>query len=88
MPLYRTVPVQPDDSVIKAAASADAMTFTSASTVSSLLAAVPGGLPGPVNVSMGPITSEALREAGLEVAIEAGSGSLEGLVNATAKVLS
>ena len=88
MPLYRTVPVQPDESVIKAAASADAITFTSASTVSSLLAAVPGGLPGPVNVSMGPITSEALREAGLEVAIEAGSGSLEGLVSATAKVLS
>lgn len=87
MPLYRTVPVTPEESVIRAAASADAITFTSASTVDNLLAAVPEGLPGLANISMGPITSEAIRAAGLEVAIEAETGSLDGLVAATVEVL-
>jgi uroporphyrinogen III methyltransferase/synthase len=87
MPLYRTVPVTPEQTVIEQAAAADAITFTSASTVSNLLAAVPGGLPGVANISMGPITSEAIREAGLEVAGEAESGSLAGLAAAVGKAL-
>ena len=87
LPLYRTVPVSPDPEVLKQAAAADAITFTSASTVKNLLAAVPEGLPGLVNVSIGPVTSEAMRAAGIEVSAEAEKSDLNGLAAAVADAL-
>ena len=83
MPLYRTVAETPDASALEAAAAADYVTFTSASTVKNLMAAMPEGLPaGAKLVSIGPITSEAAREAGLEVAIEAKRYDIDGLLEA------
>ena len=87
LPLYRTVPVSPDPALLEQAAAADAITFTSASTVKNLLAAVPGGLSGPANISIGPITSEAMREAGVEITAEASQSDLEGLADAVALAL-
>jgi len=87
MPLYRTVPVTPEESVLAEARKADAITFTSGSTVENLLAAVPGGLAGVAAISIGPVTSQAMREAGIEVAAEAGQSDLEGLATAVAEAL-
>lgn len=87
LPLYRTVPVKPDEAMLEQARSADAITFTSASTVKNLLEAVPGGLPALAGVSIGPLTSQAMREAGLDVAAEADPGDLEGLAAAVVMAL-
>ncbi len=87
LPLYRTVPVTPDEATLKQALEADAITYTSASTVTNLLAAVPGGLPGAANVSIGPVTSEAMREAGIEVTAEAKQSDLDGLAQAVVEAL-
>jgi len=52
--------------------------------VKNLLAALPGGsLPGsPRVVSIGPVTSETAREAGLEVDVEATRHDIDGLIEA------
>jgi uroporphyrinogen III methyltransferase/synthase len=82
--LYRTVAEELDDGTIAAAGDADYVTFTSSSTVKNLLAALPGGsLPGsPRVVSIGPVTSETAREAGLEVDVEATRHDIDGLIEA------
>jgi uroporphyrinogen III methyltransferase/synthase len=81
--LYRTVRDTPGSHSLLAAAAADWITFTSASTVNNLLLAMPDGLPpGARIVSIGPVTSEAIRDAGLEVAAEAGHHDLDGLLEA------
>lgn len=83
MPLYRTVAETPDETALEAAASADYITFTSASTVDHLIEIMPDGLPeGAKLATIGPITSEAVREAGLEVAIEATRHDIDGLLEA------
>jgi uroporphyrinogen III methyltransferase/synthase len=87
MPLYRTVPVAPDEATLKEASDADAITFTSASTVANLLAAVPGGLPDVAGISIGPVTSDAMRGAGIEVTAEAAGSDLESLAAAVAEAL-
>jgi uroporphyrinogen-III synthase len=84
---YRTVPVAAPPAAREAAARADAITFTSASTVSGFLDAVgPGGLP-PVVVSIGPITSARARESGVAVHAEASPHTVEGLVDEVVRVL-
>ncbi|MGH2957800.1 MAG: uroporphyrinogen-III C-methyltransferase [Solirubrobacterales bacterium] len=81
--LYETVAEHPDPDSIERAAEADYITFTSSSTVHNLVEAVPDGLPsGARVVSIGPITSEAAREAGLEVHVEAARHDIDGLVEA------
>jgi uroporphyrinogen-III synthase len=64
----------------------DAVVFTSGSTVTHLLEVLHGaGLPFPscvACVSIGPVTSAALRDAGLTVAAEAETASLDALVDA------
>ncbi len=83
MPLYRTVAEAPEPAALGAAASVDYVTFTSASTVNRLLEVMPDGLPaGAKLVSIGPITSDAARDAGLEVAIEATRHDIDGLLEA------
>jgi len=83
VPLYETVREQPDDQEIEAAQSADYVTFTSSSTVTNLTEALGDRFPrGARVVSIGPITSETARAAGLEVAVEAKRHDVNGLLEA------
>jgi uroporphyrinogen III methyltransferase/synthase len=79
--LYETVAERLDATTAAAAARADYVTFTSASTVRFFLAAA-GTLDGPRIASIGPATSAALREAGLEPDIEADPHTPDGLIAA------
>jgi uroporphyrinogen III methyltransferase/synthase len=81
--LYETLAEDPDPSVVEAAQGADYVTFTSSSTVRNLLAAIGDRFPaGARVVSIGPVTSEAAREAGLSVHVEASRHDPDGLVEA------
>jgi uroporphyrinogen III methyltransferase/synthase len=81
--LYRTLSEPPDEVAAEAAARAGWITFASASAVASYVEAFPGGPPpGARLVSIGPVTSAAIREAGLEVSVEAEGHDLDGLVAA------
>jgi uroporphyrinogen III methyltransferase/synthase len=79
--LYETRAEPLDPAVARAAAGADYVTFTSASTVRFFLAAT-GSLPGARLASIGPATSAALRAAGLEPDLEADPHTPDGLVAA------
>jgi uroporphyrinogen III methyltransferase/synthase len=87
---YRTVP-EKDDNLEGLARlkeeGADVITFTSASTVEHFMnLGVP--LPAETRVaSIGPVTSAAIREHGLTVAIEAEENSIPGLVRAVRELL-
>lgn len=80
--LYETVREAPDLAAIEAAQAADYVTFTSSSTVRNLTEALGDRFPAARVVSIGPITSEAARAAGLEVAAEAERHDVDGLVAA------
>ncbi len=81
--LYETVREQPNPEAIEAAQAADYVTFTSSSTVRNLTEALGDRFPANARiVSIGPITSEAVREAGLDVHVEAERHDVEGLVAA------
>jgi uroporphyrinogen III methyltransferase/synthase len=81
--LYETVAEEPEPAAVAAAAGADYVTFTSSSTVRNLLGAMGDDMPsGARVVSIGPVTSDAAREAGLEVHVEAERHDLDGLVEA------
>ena len=85
---YRTVPVTPPPELLRAAAAADAIAFTSGSTVDGYVRAAGTGALPPVVVTIGPVTSAAVVAHGLTVAAEADPHSLAGLVAATAAGLS
>jgi len=82
---YRTVPETQDDTGARERFErdgADLVTFTSSSTVTNFLALK---LPWPRNLrtaSIGPITSETMRQAGLKVDVEAIRHDIDGLVEA------
>jgi uroporphyrinogen III methyltransferase/synthase len=81
--LYETVAEDPDPEAVAAARSADYLTFTSSSTVTNLTRALGDDLPNAARVvSIGPVTSEAARAAGLDVHVEAGRHDPDGLVEA------
>jgi uroporphyrinogen III methyltransferase/synthase len=83
--LYDTVREELGEAVRSEIGSADYVTFTSSSTVRNLLAALggPGRFPSRARVvSIGPVTSATAREVGLEVAAEAQTHDLDGLVTA------
>jgi uroporphyrinogen III methyltransferase/synthase len=81
--LYETVREDPDPVAVEEALSADYVTFTSSSTVRNLLDAVGERFPREARiVSIGPVTSGAVREAGLEVHVEAERHDPGGLVEA------
>jgi len=81
--LYETVPEEPDPDALERARDADFITFTSSSTVRNFMGATPNGIPeGAKVVSIGPVTSEAAREAGLTVDVEAERHDIDGLVDA------
>jgi uroporphyrinogen-III synthase len=84
---YRTAAGEPTPVAVAAAGRADAVVFTSSSTVARTLELLgAGGLP-PVVVSIGPVTTESARSAGLEVAAEARPHTIDGLVDALVDAL-
>jgi uroporphyrinogen III methyltransferase/synthase len=87
VPLYRTLaslPRHPERML-----AADAVAFTSSSTVRRFAAALPGhDLAGVRGVSIGPVTSAVARELGLGLVAEATRHDLDGLVETLLAVLS
>jgi uroporphyrinogen III methyltransferase/synthase len=81
--LYETVREDPAPEAVEAAQAADYVTFTSSSTVRNLSEALGDRFPSAARiVSIGPVTSEAARDAGLEVHVEAERHDIDGLVEA------
>jgi uroporphyrinogen III methyltransferase/synthase len=83
--LYETVAEPLPKRTLQAACAADYVTFTSASTVRFFMEAAGSDAelsPATRIVSIGPITTEALREHGLPVHVEAENHDVEGLVQA------
>jgi len=80
--LYETVPDPLPAQRLADALAADYVTFTSSSTVRFFLEAASDQRPRGRLVSIGPVTSDALRQAGLEPHVEAGRHDIDGLVQA------
>ncbi len=81
--LYETLREQPDEAAIEAAQGADYVTFTSSSTVTNLTEALGDRFPSDARVvSIGPVTSEAARGAGLNIDVEAERHDVDGLLAA------
>jgi uroporphyrinogen III methyltransferase/synthase len=81
--LYETVREEPAAEAMESAQGADYIAFTSSSTVRNLTDALGNRFPRNARiVSIGPVTSKAAREAGLEVHVEAKRHDIEGLVAA------
>ncbi|HET6964597.1 MAG TPA: uroporphyrinogen-III C-methyltransferase [Acidimicrobiales bacterium] len=79
---YRTVQGEAPPEAAKEVDGADAICFSSSSTVTGFLEACgPASVP-PVVVCIGPVTAETARAAGLEVSAVAEQASVEGLVEA------
>jgi uroporphyrinogen III methyltransferase / synthase len=84
---YRTLGVDAEPTIIGAIATADAITFTSGSTVRSFATAYGvDHLPGTV-ISIGPVTTEACAEFGISVTLTASEHNIDGLVAATVQSL-
>jgi uroporphyrinogen III methyltransferase/synthase len=83
LPLYETVAEPLGDSELRVLERADYVTFTSSSTVEFFLSSARERL-GPRTrlLSIGPVTSAALRERGLEPHVEASRHDIEGVVEA------
>ena len=84
---YRTLPVAPSDSLLAAASGADAITFTSSSTVTNYVAAVGTDDLPPVVVSIGPVTTDAARQLGIDVTLQADEATVAGLVDAVRQAI-
>ena len=81
--LYETVREEPSADAIRSALDADYLTFTSSSTVRNFLEVTGGRVPERARVvSIGPVTSETAREAGMTVHVEAERHDPEGLIDA------
>jgi uroporphyrinogen-III synthase len=84
---YRTVAGEPSPDAVGAAGRADAVAFTSSSTVQRTLDLLgEDGVPDVV-VSIGPVTTASARSAGLIVAAEARPHTIDGLVEAVVEAL-
>lgn len=79
---YRTLPANPHQPAVAAAASADVVTFTAPSTVAAFVTLVGADRMPPVVACIGPVTAEAARRAGLRVDVVAADHSAPGLVAA------
>ncbi len=84
---YRTVPVVPDAHALARVAEADAVTFTSSSTVTNFCDAIGDARVPPVVASIGPVTSATALERGLTVSAEADPHTIDGLVAAVVAAL-
>lgn len=78
---YRTEQVAADPVTVDAARGADAIAFTSSSTVTNYLAVAGEAVP-PVVACIGPVTAATARGAGLTVAVESEVHTIDGLVDA------
>jgi uroporphyrinogen III methyltransferase/synthase len=83
---YRTVPARPTDEALAAAAKADAIAFTSSSTVTSWLAL--GATLPPVVACIGPVTAATAAEHSVPVTVVATEHTVDGLVDALTAALS
>jgi uroporphyrinogen-III synthase len=84
---YRTIAKVPSKALLDAAFSADAIVFTSSSTVTSLLAAAPERTDWPSAISIGPETTATLRANNLPVLATASPHTIPGLVNTIVRAL-
>jgi uroporphyrinogen III methyltransferase/synthase len=84
---YETRPVAPLEGLGEQIAEADAVTFTSSSTVTNFHDAFGIDRVPATVVTIGPITSATARRAGLEVSVEADPHSIDGLVDALVRAL-
>ena len=77
---YRTAPAVVSDELAGRITAADAVTFTSSSTVTNLVAAVGVDRVPPVVASIGPVTTATATRLGLEVTVEAEPHTTEALL--------
>ena len=84
---YRTHQAEVPGSVLAAAKAADAITFTSSSTVTNFLEAAGREAVPRVVACIGPVTAETARTAGLTVDVEAEVHTIDGLVDALVAAL-
>lgn len=84
---YRTIHPPIADDLVARAARADAITFTSASTVRGFVAAAGVDALPSVVVTIGPVTSAEAARLGVVVTVEADPHSIPGLVDAVAAAL-
>jgi uroporphyrinogen III methyltransferase/synthase len=83
MPVYETVAESLSDAQLEAVGRADYVTFTSSSTVRFLFEAIDGRTALRARlVSIGPVTSDALRAHGHEPDVEADRHDIDGLIAA------
>jgi uroporphyrinogen III methyltransferase/synthase len=80
--LYETVASPLSEAQLAAVAEADYVTFTSSSTVRFFFEALGDSRLRARLVSIGPVTSETLRQHGVEPAVEAAQHDIDGLVEA------
>ncbi|MGA7418309.1 MAG: uroporphyrinogen-III synthase, partial [Acidimicrobiales bacterium] len=78
----RTVAGSPDPGALAAAGRADAVAFTSSSTVERTVSLLGLDRIPPVVASIGPVTSASALAAGLSVTVEATEHTIDGLVAA------
>ncbi len=84
---YRTVPARPSAEALAAAARADAIAFTSSSTVTAWLAVAGAGALPPVVACIGPVTAATAADHGVAVTTVAAEHTVEGLVAALVAAL-
>jgi uroporphyrinogen III methyltransferase/synthase len=83
LPLYETVGEPLDDAELRDLERVDYVTFTSSSTVEFFLSSASEKLGSQTRlISIGPITSAALRDRGLEPHVEASRHDIDGLIEA------
>lgn len=82
---YRTLPREPDRSELTAIAAADAITFTSASSVQHFVDAAGSASVPPVVAAIGPITASRAVQLGMSVDEVADPHTLDGLVDAVVR---
>lgn len=81
---YRTVPAHPTPEAVDALGRADAITFTSASTVKNYVQIAGRERVPPLVACIGPITAQAAEEIGVRVDVTAQEHTIDGLVRAFA----
>ena len=84
---YRTEPVPQSEERLAAARRADAITFTSSSTVTNFVAAAGRDAVPPIVACIGPVTAETARSCGLVVDVVAAVHTIDGLVDAVVVAL-
>jgi uroporphyrinogen-III synthase len=84
---YRTVAGTPEPDAVAAASRADAVAFTSSSTVERTVELLGADNIPAVVVSIGPVTSASVVAAGLAVTVEAIEHTIDGLVAAVVTAL-